>query len=66
MEQVKKQFVLNDKKKLNSTIFAKAISSFDKQINQMSTPLHHQPNDTIVKGNDREKLLFAFLKLNFI
>ncbi|CAF1115443.1 unnamed protein product [Rotaria sordida] len=25
------------------------INSFDKQINQMSTPLHHQPNNDIIK-----------------
>lgn len=27
------------------------INSFDKQINQTSTPLHHKPNNSIFKGN---------------
>ncbi|CAF4082688.1 unnamed protein product [Rotaria sp. Silwood2] len=34
---------------LSPTRNGTVINSFDKQINQMSTPLHHQPNDNIIK-----------------
>ncbi|CAF3594941.1 unnamed protein product [Rotaria sp. Silwood1] len=36
---------------LSPTRNGTVINSFDKQINQMSTPLHHQPNNNTVKGN---------------
>ncbi|CAF1515831.1 unnamed protein product, partial [Rotaria sordida] len=36
---------------LSPTRNGTVINSFDKQINQMSTPLHHQPNNDIIKGN---------------
>ncbi|CAF4119563.1 unnamed protein product, partial [Rotaria sordida] len=34
---------------LSPTRNGTVINSFDKQINQMSTPLHHQPNNDIIK-----------------
>jgi hypothetical protein len=40
-------------------------NSFDKQIKQMSTPLHHQPNNNTVKGNKRTLLLFNKIDLFF-
>ncbi len=47
MEQVKRIFL----NKINRLIHQIVINSFDKQINQMSTPLHHQPDNNLVKGN---------------
>jgi len=40
-----------DFNQINLLSIKKVINSFDKQIHQMSTPLHQQPNDNIIKGN---------------
>ncbi len=32
----------------------------------MSTPLHHQPNDNTVKGNDGKKNLALLFQINFL
>ena len=39
-----------------SLFTATVLSSFDKEINQMSTPLHHRPNDNTVKGKQNEEI----------
>jgi len=62
MEQVTKKILLKNK----FYDFEKVINSFDKQINQMSTPLHHQPNDNTVKGNNRKKKLALLFQINFL
>jgi hypothetical protein len=38
------------------------LNSFDKQINQVSTPLHHQPDKNLVKGNHHFFFFFLFNK----
>lgn len=40
--------------------YSQAMNSFDKQIHQMSTPLHPPPNYEITKGTNRSQTSFAF------
>ena len=55
MEQVEKNDFFPNKINL---ILKKVLNSFDKQINQMSTPLHHQPDKNVVKGIHNIFVLF--------